>query len=463
MSLYKLKVLGGLSLGLALACGSSDKDDPECTTSTGEECDPDTFADTGDTCTCTDGDNTDPTDSGDTDTDDTGDTGNADTGDTAGTAWIANASPCGGSRMDALYCTSETDCFVGCGSNAKGQGLHVTTDGGASWSNASDSASGTFFESFRVLDIDVSPTDDSVLAVSGTSDAAYRVVYYNTGSGDLEEVYNNFSNIDYTMTVGNFAENAEGVQIAESLTGTGLIVRKNNDSDFLTNYEAYDGWGSAYGWWNSTPYPENVQVLDMAVINEQFVGVGAQINTPPVVYLPPRSWPFATSSNGDSYLDQMFETINLADGFDAYIGECWQIDANGDGLAVVCVNQDADHGRVYTIGPNWTDDGYDAANWTATSMEDIVEAATVLEHSTWNEGVCRGPDNDVTVVGRDSQTDVGYVVRSTDGGSTWTEITADVAEAYGGDFSPVTRCTYVGDHLVIGGSGIIGYAALADL
>jgi hypothetical protein len=147
--------------------------------------------------------------------------------------------------------------------------------------------------------------------------------------------------------------------------------------------------------------------------------------------------------------------VGLADGFAAYDGECWGISGNADGLAVVCVNQDDDLGMVYTIGSDWETTAYDAANWTATNAGDVVEAGTAQGHSTWNEGVCRGPNNELTVVGRDSQTDDGYIIRSTDGGSTWVELTAGVSAAFGAEVGTLNRCVYTDTALVLGGSGIL--------
>jgi hypothetical protein len=456
-----------IALGFALACGSSGGGDSEiCVTqSSNELCDPDTFTDTGDACICTEAeagtDTSEPapdTDTSDTDTDtDTDDTD--DTDDPVEEGWSAADSPCSGSQMDALYCTDAATCYVGCGSNAEGAGLFVTDDGGASWSLAED-VYGGFFDDFRVLDI--VPADGGELIVSGTGSSAHRVVAFSPADGTLSEVYNNFSNVDYSMTVGSYARRSDGLQVAESLTGSGIVVTKD-DASFQSEYASYDGWGSAYGWWHTAGSSSHVQVLDMVVVDDEILGVGAQINVPPVVYLPPRSWSFGTDSTGDGYLNQMWETVQLAEGFDEYSGECWRIDGNSDGLAVVCVNQDVGHGRVYTIGSDWRTTGYDAESWTMTRIEDHVDAALVLGNPTWNEGVCRGPDDAVIVVGRNSMTDEGYVVHSPDGGVSWTEITDDVAAAYGGEFGPVTRCMFTGTHLIIGGPGLLASVAIEGL
>ena len=203
--------------------------------------------------------------------------------------------------------------------------------------------------------------------------------------------------------------------------------------------------------------------LQMIVVNDQVVGAGSTISKPPVVYLPPRTWEFATDSDGDEYVDQMWETVILATGFSEYSGECWGIGGNEDGLVAACVNQDADVGMVYTIGADWESNGYDASNWTSTDVSELVSASVDMGHSTWAAGACRGPDNFVAAVGRDSQTDEGWVITSKDGGTNWTEHTADIATAYGGSFGPIIRCQVVDGTLVVGGSMTIASAEVADL
>jgi hypothetical protein len=86
-----------------------------------------------------------------------------------------------------------------------------------------------------------------------------------------------------------------------------------------------------------------------------------------------------------------------------------------------------------------------------------------MGHSTWSAGTCRGPDNFVAAVGRDSESDAGWLITSNDGGSSWTEHTADIAEAYGDSFGPLIKCQVVDGSLVVGGSLIIASANIADL
>ncbi|MED5371556.1 MAG: hypothetical protein VX899_11110 [Myxococcota bacterium] len=389
------------------------------------------------------------------------DSGNGE--DTAGTStvgiWTLGSTPCTGSRVDALECDDADTCYVGCGQNAEGVGLFLSSDAGGSW-DAPDDEAGGYFATMRVNHL--SRGDDGLLYVAGEGSSSYRVVSLDTDSGALGAVYTNGSTVDYSFTAGSFATTGD-TMVAESLTGTGIVVKHPGDSAWLAEWEANDGWAAGYGWWNNSGESGHVQVLDMGVVSGEIVGAGSTINYPPVVYLPPQSWDFGSSSGGD-YADQMWETVVLNEGaFSQYIGECWGIDGNSDGLAVACVDQDADRAMVYTIGSDWKTSAYDASNWTESDLSTVLSASLVQDHSTWTRQVCRGPDNLVVAVGADTQDDTGWMATSTDGGSTWTDHTDDIVEAYGDSFSALFQCQVVDDHIVAAGAGVMIQVAVADL
>ena len=373
-------------------------------------------------------------------------------------SWEAQLGPCVGSKLSALACEGAARCFVGCGANGSGEGLYETRDGGRSWSQLRAQSQPGLLEGFRVFDLDWDQAGDR-LSVSGVSTtSSLRAIVISPESGAvLETLYQNISTRAYSMTVGNFAEDASGLQLVESLTGTGLLVRRSRDQAFLERYRETEGWASAEGWWSQTAVPESVQVLSLTTAAGRFVASGAQINTPPVVYLPPRAWSFASSSEASAELNQLFETVALATGPSAYQGECWQIAGDEEGLAVVCVDQGADQGRIYTIGADWPEAAYEPANWTLTRNEELPGGAS--RSASWNEGVCRGPGGRVTVVGRDSRRDRGYVLQSGDNGQRWRDLTGDLERVYGGGFGPVTRCAYAGGALIVGGADL--YATIA--
>lgn len=393
--------------------------------------------------------------------DSTGDSG--DSGLVSGDVWTLGSTPCTGSRVDALYCDDASTCYLGCGQNAEGDGLFMTTDAGATWSAPEDEAGG-YFATMRVDHL--SRGDDGLLYVAGEGDSSYRVVSLDTSSGALSAVYTNGSKVDFSFTAGSFARTST-TMVAESLTGTGITVNQYTDNAWQSTHSENDGWASGYGWWNNSGQPEHVQVLDMTVVNDQILGVGSTINYPPVVYLPPRSFAFGSDSSGDDLADQMWESVVLnAEAFSVWDGECWGMDGNADGLAVACVDQDADRGMVYTIGSDWETSAYDAANWTETDMSTVVEYADPagLGHSTWTRTVCRGDSDLVVAVGADTQDDTGWLAVSKDGGDSWTDLTADmVSTNLDTKFSALFQCQVVDGTVIAAGAGVLASASVADL
>lgn len=409
------------------------------------ESDTDTDVSNGDADTDSDSDSDSDTDS-DTDSD-------AD----ADVTWRVGSTPCEGGRLDALHCDNPTTCYVGCGQNAIGEGLFLTTNSGGSWAAPVDEAGG-YFATMRVNH--ASRAADGLLYVAGEGDSSYRVVSLDTSDGSLGVVYINGSTIDYSFTAGTYARTSGGTEVTESLTGSGIVVR-HSDAGWLSDWSAHDGWAAAYGWWHNAGFSNHVQVLDMTVVNDQIIGVGAQINYEPVVYLPPRSWDFGSVDPlGDpDFAENMWETVQLnSEDFSPFVGECWHVDGNEDGIAVGCVDQEGDRGMVYTIGPDWQTTGYAASGWTATDMSTVVAYGDPagLNHSTWTRAVCRGPDNLVVAVGADTQDDVGWLVTSVDGGVTWTEHTADIVTANGGQkFAALYQCQVVDGTVIAGGAGFL--------
>lgn len=386
-----------------------------------------------------------------------------DSGLVSGDVWTLGSTPCTGSRVDALLCDDATTCYVGCGQNAEGDGLHMTTDGGASWSAPDDEAGG-YFATMRVDHL--SRGDDGLLYVAGEGDSGYRVVSLDTSNGSLDAVWTNGTKVDFSFTAGSFARTST-TMVAESLTGGGIVVNQYNDSTWQSTHSENEGWASGYGWWNNSGNSDQGQVLDMTVVGENIIGVGSTIAYPPAVYLPPRSFEFGSDSNGDGYADQMWETVVLnSEAFSVWTGECWGVAGNDDGLAVACVDQDGDRGMVYTIGSDWETSAYDAANWTETDMSTVVEYADPdgLGHSTWSRMVCRGDDNLVVAVGADTQTDDGWLAVSKDGGGSWTDLTADmVSTNLDTKFSALFQCQVVDGTLIAAGAGVLASASVADL
>jgi hypothetical protein len=407
----------------------------------------------------------DGTDAASTDTDaastDT-DAASTDTEVPLASPWSLATTPCNGSRVDALLCDDADTCYVGCGQNADSDGLFVTTDAGQSWSAPVDAAGG-YFATMRVNHL--SRDDDGLLYVAGTGDNAYRVVSLDTQTGELIAVYTNGSNVNYSFTAGSFATNGR-TMVTESLTGTGIVVKQVDDAAWASDWADTDGWASGYGWWLQSGAADHVQVLDMTVVDGEILGVGSTINYPPVVYLPPQSWDFGSYVGGD-HADRLWDAVILnEEDFSPFIGECWGIDGNSDGLAVACVDQADDRAMVYTIGSDWKTSAYMPSAWTATDLSTVLTVADPagLDHSTWTRQVCRGPDNLVVAVGADTQSNTGWLATSSDGGTTWADHTEDIVVAHAGSAFPVLfQCQVIDAHVVAAGAGFLAKIAIEDL
>lgn len=359
---------------------------------------------------------------------------------------------CTGSRLDGLWFDDEANGFHGCGQNASnGEGLWSTSNGGQTWSQAQTEAD-TWFSNMRVNHIYRDPTTD-LLYVSGIREGGNRVVGM-ARNGTLSEVWNNGTTVDYSFTAGSYARNSSGVQVAESLTGSGIVVQ-TTASGWDATYSDTDSWGSAYGWWNHASdesgldWSTGAQVLDMVVVDDHIIGSGSTINQPPAIYLPPRTWDFAKDGDGDedAYVEQMWEIVPLTTDFQDYKGECWSVDGNEDGLVIGCTNQDDDAGMVYTIGSDWKTTGYDSDNWTSTNTSSIIGG-----DSNWTRAVCRGQDNLVAAAGDLTSVEDGWLLVSTDGGANWTDYTDQLVEVTGGAVNGLYRCQFVGRTLFVGGA-----------
>ena len=401
----------------------------DCVEDSGTSCDSGGAGDSGEADADTDTDTDTDTDS-DVDTD----------ADADGT-FSVTYHPCTGNRTDALWVDDQSTAFVGCGTTTTGTGLFTTSDGGDTWAPFSEASAGTaFFEAFRVDHLWRNPEDD-LLYVSGnhTSDD-YRVVSLDEGM-NVGEVWSNGPTYDYSFTAGSYAA-AGGVRIAESLTGNGLVVSVGGAD-----------WKSAYGWWNTAGHP-GLQILDMAVADGSIVGVGSTIAYPPVVYLPARTWDFASSASSDEYVSDMWEVVQLADGFDEFGGELWDIATDGDGaISVAGVNQDAGQGMVYSVGSNWDLVGYDSDNWITFNVATLLGT----DHPTWTRGVCRS-GQDVVAVGEYSSLGDGFILTSGDGGASFTDRTEEVLASLPGSagLGPVHRCQIFddGSFFVAGADGV---------
>ena len=360
--------------------------------------------------------------------------------------------PCTGYVTDALWMDSSQDGYLGCGTDAGGVGFWETADGGQTWSPVEDAETGeTFFSTFRVNDVWRSP-ETGLLYVSGNSTVGEHRVVSMDANGVLAEVRNNGDLYDFSFSADSYVRTASGVEVTEALTGAQVLVRKD-DAEWLKTHSEHNGWANGYGWWDADVEGDTYGgILDLDVYGEQIVGCGSAINEPPVVYLPSRDWTFGTDADQDGTVEQLWDVVPLVDGdsFSTYYGEMWDIDIDAGGIVVGGVNQAADEGMVYSIGADWPSSGYEADGWTAFKVSDLLGSTD----STWVRGVCRSGDR-VLAVGEYSNTSEGFVLLSDDGGSTFSDLSADIVSAGLTDIPPLQRCQVLDDGgwVAAGGAG----------
>jgi photosystem II stability/assembly factor-like uncharacterized protein len=331
-----------------------------------------------------------------------------------GAGWQFSSHPCFGNRTDATWFDDRDTVWVGCGSTTDGKGLFRSDDGGATWASA-----GTWFTQFRVSSIQ--RADDGLLYVAGIDTTSPLRVVTLADDGTVTQVLSAGDQVWNSFHVGSFRRNSAGLMVAESLTGTQLLT----SDDGAPFQDAGQWWGGG---------SESFQVLDLVLHDDAFYGVGSTISQPPYVYLPP-----AGGQTADAF---GFEIMELSSGPAPFDGELYGIAVDGSGLVVGGVDQDHDVGWVF-----WT--GSDP--WAGVAGLEVTSFLGAGE-PTWVRGVCRDGAT-MVAVGEYSRKGTGFVLRTTDGGSTWTDLTP-------GELPPVSKCTLFddGELVVTGAEGL--FAAL---
>lgn len=328
-----------------------------------------------------------------------------------GAGWTFSSHPCFGNRTDTMWFDDRDTVWVGCGSTTEGKGLFVSRDGGASWGSA-----GTFFDQFRVSS--VQRAADGLLYVAGIDTTSPLRVVSIDDAGQVEPVFSAGDQVWNSFHVGSFARNADGLMVADSLTGAELVLRDGDAG----------AWRDASGWWGGGS--ESFQILDLVLHDDQFYGVGSTINQPPYVYLPP-----AGGQSADGFA---FDIMVLGAGPTPWDGELWGIAVDDAGLVVGGVDQDHDVGYVFWTG---------ADPWAGVQGLEVTSFLGAGE-PTWIRGVCRSGDT-MVAVGEYSRKGTGLVIRTDDGGATWTDLTP-------GELPPVSKCALLddGDLVITGGEGL---------
>jgi hypothetical protein len=307
--------------------------------------------------------------------------------------WTLAATPCPGSKTNALWFDSTAVGFAGCGENAEGAGLFRTADGGRSWDGL------PAFDEVRVVDLRRGP--DGVLYAAGI----HRVE--GTSAWRIDEAGGAFAPValfapgNNAFTAVKQAENvavaADGQVLVDSLTGTSAAYRAGGGDSFLEVHSLDQA---------AIADPENalgVQVRRIVAFDDRFYAAGSVINEPAQVFLP-SALPGATFHLESVALQPASQDGELLDlhlwSATRMIAAGW--DQSTRDLLVFVLDGDARSPSAWTrvdLAASGID--YPAGVWDLSVVGDVVVA--VGEKVPTSAGGC--------------------VLRSADGGRTWADIT----------------------------------------
>ena len=320
-------------------------------------------------------------------------------------AWSAATSPCPGSRTNAIWFDDLSVGYAGCGENAEGTGLFVTTDGGRTWTGA------PAFEDVRVNDIRRGP--DGVLYAAGihttagtsawrveeTQGALAPVALFTPGNGAFTAV----------KQAENVAVTASGAALVDSLTGTSVACRVAG-GDFVEMHSVLE---EAI----ADPDALGVQVRRVVAFGEGFYASGSVINQPAQVFLPSHL-EGATCHLRSLALQPAEEDGELLD------LHVW----SATRAIVVGIDQTKSDALVFLLDG----DADDRAAWTRVDL-----AASGIDYPAWIHAV-RAVGDVVVLACEKIPTQLGgCLLRSADGGKTWQDATPAPAGASAGPLSAV--------------------------
>jgi hypothetical protein len=325
----------------------------------------------------------------DADTDADSDT-DADTDVVPTGGWTFSGNPCD-SRTDDLWFDDPEHGYLGCGQAASGEGFWMTEDGGLTWQDVPSSPPG-WFNSFRVNDI--FRDDHGTLYASGTGQGM-GVVSVGAG-GELGDVWVPGALADTSFTVGTFRVNSAGFAVVEDFAGAGIMTRQDADV-------ASEAWDAVYGTW--TTDGQNHGILDMAMYDDRFFACGSNILEAPKVFV-----------QSDAPTTELaLDPVELSSGAFGWTGELWSIAVDASGIATVGVDEVGNVAHLLT-----TD--HDADMLDPSSWRDFSVAELYPSDQTWMQSVCRSGDT-IVGVGKFSTANRGLIMRSTDNGVSWTDVT----------------------------------------
>lgn len=281
--------------------------------------------------------------------------------------------------------------FVGCGENAEGKGLFSTTDGGATWS------SNVKFEQVRVVDIRRGPDKKLYGAGKDTVDKySAWLIDESTANLKLNGLFVPGNNAYTKVDQGeNIAVAEDGQMLVDSLTGNSAAYKPSGGT-----FEEIRNLNEA-----SIADPENApnfQVRRVRAFNNRFFATGSTINEPAQVFLP-------SKLQGATY---HFQPLALQPSTQS--GELLDLHIwSATSILAVGFDNSHDYPLLYLLDG----DAYETTNW---KQVELLDSGITYKGGIWSISV----QGDVVVAAGEKipSNEGGFVVISTDRGSTWKDI-----------------------------------------
>ena len=298
--------------------------------------------------------------------------------------WTKMSQPCGGTRANAFWFDDTMNGYIGCGENASGFGLFVTADGGQSWESQ------PLFNATRINDI---RRKNGILYATGTDTVDSFEAFIIDESGpvrQLEGIYTSSLNAFSAVTQGeNIAVTDDGQLFIDSLTGVPAAYRAAGSANFMELESHLDGG-------------QNGEQMSRVIgFNNRFWAVGSVINRPGTVYYP-------SSDPGSTYhMSKVEVQPSTRDGelHDIYM---W---SETSGLVI-----GFDQSLRFPLIHRLSGDVSDAANWPKI---DLFNSNINYQGGAWKMAV---KGDEVILVGQTIPDNHGFVLKSTDRGATWTDM-----------------------------------------
>lgn len=308
--------------------------------------------------------------------------------------WSKLTQPCGGTKTNAMWFDDRDNGYIGCGENASGTGLFVTTDGGVTWTEE------LLFQEIRINDITRDAAGNLYATGTDTSGGPEAFMVDESGANRMPIGIYSASNNAFT-SVGqgeNIAVTDDGQLFIDSLTGTQSAYRDVGEANF-TELNTFLSGGLP-----------SEQVSRVIAFNNRFWAVGSLINQPGTVYYP------SPAPTGNYEMNKIEVQPSNQD------GELHDIYLWSETSGLVCgFDQSQRFPLIYSLDG----DPSDINNWTKINL---IDSGITYQGGAWKMSVI---GDVVVMVGQTFPNNHGFVVFSADRGLTW----SDISPIQDGDFA----------------------------